>query len=169
MTIRELAPQFLAIGEAYAGCGPDHPNTPNPKLRDRTEAFLAEHPALFDDPSYVEFLRLFSGAMVVYPSQGDEDWVVCLPGLVEVDPDLVPFTTEGYGVGSDGFLMVVQMFYQPASRGELHFGYYMTAGQRPGLHRIVRRGETESRAWYAASFAAWLQRFLELREAMLDE
>ncbi len=82
---------------------------------------------------------------------------------------MVPFTTEGYGVGTDGFLMVVQMFYQPASRGELHFGYYMTAGQRPGLQRIVRRGETESRAWYAASFAAWLQRFLELREAMLDE
>jgi hypothetical protein len=169
MTVRELMPQFLALGEAHAGCGPNHPDTPNPALRNRTDAFLVEHPALFDDPSYVDFLRLYSGATLLYPSEAEEDWVVFLPGLNEDDPDLVPFTTEGYGVGPDGLLMVAQMFYQPAARGELQFGYYMTGGQRPGLHRIARRGETESRCWYAVSFAAWLQHFLKLRDGMFEE
>jgi hypothetical protein len=169
MTIRELMPRFLALGEAHAGRGPDHPDRPDPALRDRTDAFLAEHPALLNDPSYIEFLRLYSGATLVYPSEAEEDWVVFLPGLIEGDPDLVPFSTEGYGVGPDGFLMVAQMFYQPAARGELEFGYYMAAGQRPGLHRIAWRGERQSRGWYAESFAAWLQHFLELREALFGE
>src|SRR5438270_13552281 len=121
MALRELMARFLTIGEAFAGGGPDHPR---PDLEPRVEAFLHKSPRLLRDPGYVEFLRTYGGASLSFPDEGNEQWVVMLPSLIEGDARLVPFTAEGYGVDPDGFLLVAQLFHQ-VSQVELEFGYHV--------------------------------------------
>jgi len=175
MTVRELMPRFLALGEGHAGCGPNHPDTPAPKLLPQIEAFFAKQPALLRDPSYVEFLQTYAAASLSIPDEDDERWVCFLPGLIEDHWALVPFTTEGYGVDADGFLMVAQLFHQE-SKDELEFGYYVAGPDRPGLYRIAMRGpidevgqRSKELGWYCPSFAEWLQRFVDLGEAIFQE
>jgi len=169
MTVRDLMPRFLALGEGHAGCGPDHPDTPAPKLLSRVEAFLAEHPALLGDPSYVEFLRTYAAASISVPDEDDERWVAWLPGLIEDDWELIPFTLEGYEVDPDGFFMVAQLFHQ-VSKVNLELGYYVAAGGPSGLYRSVDRADgSKTRGWYCESFVAWLRRFVELGEAVFEE
>jgi hypothetical protein len=133
--------RFLAFGEGATGFDPLAPSTND---RNRADQFLAAHPGLTADPSYVEFLRQYGGASVSHTSQHVEQWVALLPGPVADNRDVVPFTAEGYGVGEDGFLMVAQLFHQE-SRAELMFGYYLAGKRQPGLHRIVCHGEAEAR------------------------
>src|SRR4051812_49032431 len=107
MTVRELMPRFLALGEGYAGRGPDHPGGADPALRAAAEAFFAAYPALLRDPSYVEFLRTHAGASVsVCDREGSELWCAFLIGLDSFGGEVVPFTEEGYGPDADGFLCV---------------------------------------------------------------
>jgi hypothetical protein len=169
MTVRDLIPQLLALGEGHAGCGPDHPDTPAPQLLSRLEAFLAEHPGLRRDRSYVEFLRTYAGASLEVPDQYDTRWFAFLPSLIEGDPELVPFTEEGYRVDPDGYLCVAQLFHQ-VSKVQLEFGYYVAAEGPSGLYRTILPPDgSKARDWYRASFAEWLERFVELGEAIFEE
>jgi hypothetical protein len=175
MTVRDLMPKFLALGEGHAGRGPEHPSSPVPQLRDRVEAFLAAHPALLGDLSYAEFLRIYGAASLSVPAEDDERWVCLLPGIIDDHWAFVPFSLEGFGVDSDGFLMVAQLFHQ-VSKIDLEFGYYTSGLDRPGMHRIAKFGSTnragpssEKRGWYCHSFVEWLHRFVGLGEAMFDD
>lgn len=169
MSVRVLMPQFLALGEGYAGRGPDHPDAANPALRPVAEAFLAKHPALLRDPSYVEFLRTCAGAsLIIYDQGGDEVWFAFLIGLDGFGGQVVPFTEEGYGVDPDGFLCVAQLFHQ-RSRVGLDFGYYVDGTGEAGLHRIVYREGRTWRGWYCESFVHWLGRFVRAGEAIFSE
>jgi hypothetical protein len=169
MSVRELVPRFLALGEGYAGRGPDHPDTANPALGAVAEALLAKHPVLLRDPSYVEFLRTYAGASVsVYDPDGDELWFAFLIGLDGFGGKVVPFTEEGYGVDADGFLCVAQLYHQ-RSRVELDFGYYVAGAGEAGIHRIAERDGRSAQGWYCESFVEWLGRFVRAGEAIFSE
>ena len=169
MTVRELMPRFMALGEGYAGRGPDHPEAANTALELVAEAFFAKYPVLLHDPSYVEFLRTYAGASVsVYDRDGDEVWCAFLIGLDGFCGQVVPFTEEGYGVDADGFLCVAQLYHQ-RSRVELDFGYYVSDTGEAGLHRIAHCDGRSSRGWYCESFAEWLERFVRANEAIFSE
>jgi len=169
MTLRELMPRFLALGEGYAGCGPNHSDAPIPALGPVAEALFAKHPALLGDLGYVEFLRTYAGAWVsVYDQDGDELWFAFLIGIDGFGGKVVPFTEEGYGVDADGFLCVAQLYHQ-RSRVELDFGYYVDGTGEAGLHRIADRNGRSSRRWYCESFVAWLETFVQAGEAIFSE
>ena len=169
MTLREFMPRFLDLGEGFAGRGPDHPDAANPALRPVAEAFFTKHPMLLRDPTYVEFLQTYAGASVsVYDRNGDELWFAFLIGLDGFGGEVVPFTEEGYGVDTDGFLCVAQL-YHPRLRVELDFGYYVTGTGEAGFHRIVDRDGRASRGWYCESFVEWLERFIDSGEAIFSE
>jgi hypothetical protein len=169
MKLPELMHRFLALGQGYAGRGPDHPEAPNPDLRPLVESFFAQHRALLRDPTYVEFLRTYAGATVtVSDPEGDEVWFAFLMGLCSDGGEIVPFTEEGYGADEEGFLCVAKLYHQ-RRRVELDFAYAVTGVLQPGLHRIVNRDGRESRGWYCHSFAEWLAHFVQAGEAIFSE
>jgi hypothetical protein len=177
VALREMMNRFLTIGEAFAGHGPGHPDTPNNDSYSRIQAFLKRFPRLLRDQGYVEFLWNYCGASLYYPEEmeGAEQWVTWLPGLIQGDRRFIPFTEQGYVGDPDGFLMVAQLIHQ-VSKVELQFGYYVAGEDRPGLHRMIYRGSVHeshrgeaTRDWYCDSFAVWLGRFLELQERIFED
>jgi hypothetical protein len=177
VALREMMARFLTIGEAFAGHGPGHPDAPNNDSYTRIQVFLKRHPRLLRDSGYIEFLWNYCGASLYYPAEmeGAEQWVACLPGLIQGDRHFIPFTEEGYGVDPEGFLIVAQLFHQVAKL-ELQFGYFVSGEDRPGLYRNTYRGPVQesdrreaARCRYCDSFAEWLGRFLKLRERIFEE
>ena len=166
MDVHALVERFLRLPDATVGQGPRHPTEPVPELEAPINDFLEEYPFLCKDTGYVEFLKAYSGAYVLWP--GDE-LVIDIFGFSEVSS---PVISEEYPViDNEGYLTFCSVLYRVKPGGgveniqTLGFAFDATSQRRPGVYRqLVGResGSPTKTEWYCETF-------LELFHELIDK
>jgi len=166
MDVHSLVNKFLELSEAEVDRGPQHPTEPDPELEAPVNDFLDQYPFLRQDAGYVEFLKAYSGAYVIWP---DDQLLIDIFGFSEVSS---PIEVEEYPVvDNEGYLTFCSVAYRVKPGGgveniqTLGFAFDATSERKPGVYRqLVGRepGSPTVTDWYCETF-------LELFRDLIDK
>jgi hypothetical protein len=166
MDVHSLVKDFLELPDAEVGRGPQHPTNPVPELEAPINEFLEKYPFLCKDARYVEFLKCYSGAYLLWP---DDQLMIDVFGFSDVSS---PIEAEEYPVvDNEGYLTFCSVLYRVKPGGgveniqTLGFAFDATSQRKPGVYRqLVGRqpGSPTVTEWYCETF-------LELFHELIDK
>jgi hypothetical protein len=170
ISIHPLMEKFQSIEGAIVGEGPKHPTSSHPEMQEQIDDFLSEYNFLRKDPSYVDFLECYSGALIDSP---DGNIFVDIFGFLE-DVSLHLRNGEGSVVDENGYFDFCSAVVRVRNTGDTNkdnidigvgFSFDATGARQWGIYRSIEGAECK---WYCNSFQEWLKKFVEREKSLID-
>ncbi len=159
--LRQLIRGLVTLGEPLIDFGPKHYAAPNPSLQPEIDAFFEMYPALGRDAGYVEFLEVYSAAVV----EKYESLIVEIYGFSHEIATHVAHPDESLIEDGDFFRFAEILLLGKDDRGigiGLGFSFDLTGRRPSGVYRSIDQdGKQTPHEWYCSTFLEWLEQVVQ--------
>lgn len=165
MDLHEVMKAVQTLGYTRIGKGPKHPEG-DPQVQAEIDEFLALHPQVKRDQSFVDFFEYYSAIAIAWPNEA-LDLIV-----YGFSPDItleIAHPDERLD-DENGFFRFAEIIVKPEPYGKESIGStyaFDTTGQRrSGIYQSTKASGIHRRwppeyEWYCETFIEWLRRVVE--------
>lgn len=170
MNVEEIGQQLSKMEFALVHGGPRHPVYPNVSAQSQINQVFDAYPRLRKDQSYVDFLEMYAGALILYP---DSSIVVLIHGIWDYTPHLL----DGEFVDGKYLCFADVMFDPPINDDILSVGFaFDISNDEPGIFRSVDYDDPEGEFSirrepyrpYCDTFVEWLDKLVRVKGRLVD-
>lgn len=170
MNIHNLMNQFAKLDYAIVGQGAKNLQSTLPDFEKEVEDFLSRYSFLYKDEGYVDFLKLYAGAMLDLPNG---NFTIDIFGFDEsVSMHLTQDESQivddnGYFTFCSSVIKVKSDKFALDSFKGIGYSFDATGNREWGIYRII---EGEEHKWYCDNFLNWLKIIItSSKEYLLEE